>query len=114
MARVEILESLKNRIIKKFKGESKNIFKLILSLEENPNKGKVLGSVSGVLIKELKYKGFRFYFVVDGCKIKFLGAKELQNFIIRFVRMSDKKSQQKIIDEIKCVLRNLGDVGFDD
>ena len=32
-------------------------------MEENPNKGKLLGNVGGIVIKEIKYKNFRFYFV---------------------------------------------------
>lgn len=112
MIKVEILESLKSEVFKKFKGESKNIFKLMKSLEKNPQKGKILGSVSRIIIKELKYKGFRFYFITDGHKIKFLEAGDLQDLVMKFVRMSDKKNQQKIINEIKYVLRNLGENGF--
>ena len=41
-----------------------------------------------------------------------LRKEDLEGLLIKFVRMSDKKSQQKVIDEIKIILRNLGDVGF--
>lgn len=108
MAKVIIPEHLEKEINKKFKRESVNIFELMYSLEENPRKGKPLGSVGGILIKELKYKNFRFYFITDGYKLKVLGAEELQNLLIRFVRMSDKKDQQKTINEIKEVLRKVG------
>ena len=60
--KVKIIKSLLEQIQKKFKGESHKIIDLLESLEENPHKGKLLGSVGGLLIKELKYKGFRFYF----------------------------------------------------
>ena len=63
MAKVTISEALKDEILKKFKEESKVIFRQIYSLEENPNKGKLLGNVGGIVIKEIKYKNFRFYFV---------------------------------------------------
>jgi len=112
MAKVIITESLKNEIFKKFKEESKKILKLIYSLKENPKKGKELGNVRGISIKELKYEKFRFYFIADGFKLKFLKIEELQELAIKFIKMSDKKSQQKTIEEIKTILRNLGEDGF--
>ena len=84
----------------------------MFSLENNSKKGKEIGHIGKVVIKEIKYKKFRFYFVTDNFKVKFLSTKELKNLIIKFVRMSEKKNQQKVIDEIKSVLRNLGEEGF--
>jgi len=112
MAKVEIIRSLFEEIQKKFKGESHNIIDLMESLENNPAKGKVLGCVGGIIIKELRYKNFRFYFIADSCKLRFFDAQSLTNLLIKFVRMSDKKDQQKVIDEIKYVLRSLGSEGF--
>lgn len=109
---VRVARDLEEKINRKFKGESIKIFELIYSLEKNPKKGKIVGQVGGILVKELKYKGFRFYFIADGYKIKFLDVEDLQNLMMRFVKMSDKRSQQKTIDEIKTVLRNLGETGF--
>ncbi len=112
MAKVEIIDSLAKEIQKKFKGESHEIIKLLRSLEENPNKGKILGSVSGFLVKELKYNGFRFYFIVEGDKLKFYSKEEIVDLLIRFVRMSNKKSQQKTINEIREILLKIGIEGF--
>ena len=112
MAKVEIIDSLAKKIKKKFKQESHKIVKLLRTLEENPKKGKTLGTVGEIIIKELKYKSFRFYFITDGFKIKVLGIDELNDLLIRFVRMSDKKHQQKTIDEIKKILRTIGAEGF--
>ena len=114
MAKVEIVFSLLKEIEKKFKGEAHKIIDLIESLEENPHKGKLVGNVGGIIIKELKYNAFRFYFVTDGFKIKMLGKEELSNLLIKFVRMSNKKEQQKTINEIKAVLRvrGIGEVEF--
>lgn len=112
MAEVIITEALKNEILKKFKEESKKIFNLMHSLKENPKKGKEVGCVSNVLIKEIKYGGYRFYFITNGFRLKFLDINDLQNLIIKFVRMSNKKEQQKVIDEIKVVLRKIGESGF--
>lgn len=112
MAEVIITEALKDEVLKKFKEESKKIFNLMYSLKENPKKGKEVGCVSNVLIKEIKYEGHRFYFITNGFRLKFLDINDLQNLIIKFVRMSNKKEQQKVIDEIKVVLRKIGESGF--
>ena|SRR3989344_3802615 len=107
MAKVEIDESLKNEILKKFKQESKTIFRQMQSLEENPPKGKALGAVGGIVIKEIKYDSFRFYFITDGFKLRIMDQSKLTDLLIRFVRMSDKKDQQKTINEIKSTMRHL-------
>jgi len=112
MAKIIISENLKDKIIKKFKQESKKIFRFMRVLEESPKKGKIVGQVRGIVIKELRYEKYRFYFITDGYKLKVLGVEELKDLVIKFIRMSDKKSQQKAIDEIKIVLRMLGDEGF--
>jgi hypothetical protein len=74
--------------------------------------GKPLGVVGAIGIKEIKYKKFRFYFLADGFKLKFYSVEELTDVPLRFVRMSNKKTQQKTISEIKEVLRNIGPAGF--
>ena len=96
MAQVTILESLKEDILKKFKEESKIIFKQMYSLGENPYKGKALGNVAGIIIKELRYNNFRFYFVTDGYKLQIMDKEKLTDLLIRFVRMSDKKDSCSI------------------
>lgn len=112
MAKVEIILSLFEEIQKKFKGEAHEVIDLIETLENNPNKGKLLGRVGGVVIKELKYKNFRFYFITDGYKLKLMNESNLVDILIRFVRMSDKKDQQKTINEIRKILVNFGPEGF--
>ncbi len=112
MAKVIITKRLDDEVNKIFKKESTKIFQSMKDLEENPYKGKPVGQVSGIVIKELKYENYRFYFITDGFKIKMLRKEELNDLLIKFVRMSDKKDQQKVIDEIKTVLRSLGEEGF--
>ncbi len=104
MATVEIIKPLFDEIQKKFKGESHKIIDLLETLEENPHKGKLLGAVGGIVIKEMKYKNFRFYFITDGYKLKMLDRSSLIDLLITFVRMSDKKDQQNTINEIKKIL----------
>ena len=113
MAKVEIVHSLFLEIQNKFKGEAHEVIDLLETLEANPYKGKHLASVGGVEIKEIKYKSFRFYFITDGYKLKFMDEEYLRDILIKFVRMSDKKEQQKVIDEIKRILINLGSERFD-
>ena len=113
MVKVIITETLYRDIAKKFsKTEANKILDLLETLEENPKKGKELSTVGRIIVKEIKYEKFRFYFITDGYKIKFLKTEELKDLIIKFVRMPEKKDQQKTIDEIKNVLRSLGEEGF--
>lgn len=109
MAKVIISEELKNQILKKFKEESKKIFQLMYSLKENPKKGKLVGQIKGIVIKELKYKSFRFYFITEGFKLKILDIEELSSLLIKFIKMSNKKDQQKAINEIKYILKKVGE-----
>lgn len=113
MAKVEITESLLAEINKKFKHESIEVLEHLRSLESSPYKGKVLGTVGAIIIKELKYSGFRFYFITDGFKIKCLEEEKLIDLLLRFVRMSDKNHQQETINEIKHILRTIGAGGFE-
>ena len=112
MAKVEIAESLYREIEKRFKQEAWEIIDLLQTLEHSPKKGKLLGTVGGIVIKELKYKSFRLYFVTDGFKLKFFNEDALTEVLIRFVRTSDKKRQQETIEEIKQILRSIGPHGF--
>ncbi len=113
MAKVEITSSLYEEIRKKFKQKNVEVLEYLKTLESSPNKGKLLGSIGGIVIKELKYKGFRFYFITDGFKLKCLNQEKLVDLLLRFVRMSDKRNQQQIIGEIKHILRTVGTSGFD-
>ena len=113
MAKVEITESLFIQIDKKFKQKSAEVLEHLKSLESSPKKGKILGTVGGIVIKELKYEGFRFYFITDGFKLKYANKEEIIDLLLRFVRMSDKKHQQQTINEIKQILRTIGTRAFD-
>jgi len=112
MAKVIITGNLKDNILKKFKSNSKKIFQLMSSLIENPKKGKPIGQIGGIVIKELKYQKYRFYFITNGFELKFLSIENLHNLVIKFVKMSDKKNQRQIIEEIKDILKKLGTEGF--
>ena len=60
----------------------------------------------------MNYKNFRFYFITDGFKLKCVSEKDLSNLLLKFVRMSNKQNQQKIINEIKTILKTIGYGGF--
>lgn len=100
MVKVEIIKSLYEEIDKKFKKESILVLKHLKSLEKQPNKGKVLTSIGSLVLKEIKYKTFRFYFITDGYKLKFIN----KDLIIKFIAMSDKNHQQEVINEIKQLI----------
>jgi len=112
MAKVIITKKLEKEINKIFKKESIKIFESMFELEKNPHKGKPVGQVGGTVIKELRYGGYRFYFITDGFKIKILQKEELNDLLIKFVRLSNKKDQQKVINEIKYILKELGEENF--
>jgi len=112
MAKVIITKFLEEQINKVFKQDSVRIFSLLSGVSKNPKKGKVVGVVGNIVIKEIKYKKYRFYFIADRYKIKFLSSAELKDLLIKFVRMSEKKNQQDVIGEIKHILRTLGDENF--
>ncbi len=112
MAKIEIVKSLFEEISTKFKGEAHEILDLLESLETSPHKRKILGTVGGIVIKELKYKNFRVYFITDGFRLRCLDEKKLIDLLLQFVRMSDKNHQQETINEIKHILRTIGPSGF--
>jgi len=112
MAIVEVMPSLEKQIYKKFKKRSIKVLQFLKTLEDNPKKGKPLGQVGNIVIKELKFEGYRFYFITDAYQVRFLKLEELQDLLLQFVRLSDKKSQQKVIDEIRELLISLGPLGF--
>ncbi len=113
MPKVVISEQLFKQLEKKFsKAEANKVVDLMESLEDHPYKGKELAHVGNVVIKEIKYKKFRFYCIADGHMLKFGTEEELAHLLIKFVRMSEKKDQQKIISEIKDVLTSFGFEGL--
>lgn len=113
MARVIISTQLFKEISRKFGNKEANtIIDLLEAAGDNPNKGDVLGQVEGVVIKEIRYKTFRFYFITDGHILKFGSSDELAMLLIKFVKISKKNNQQKAIDGIKNVLKSLGFDGF--
>ncbi len=112
MSRVMILPELVRQIQKIFKKKADKIYDLMTELEIFPRKGKEVGHVANIAIKEIKYGVFRFYFITDGHRLKCLTDEELKELLIKFVRMSDKDTQQKTINEIKIILKKIGFENF--
>jgi len=112
MAKVLITPELREEVFSKFKAQSETVFLHMKQLETEPHRGKPIGHVGGIMIKEVKYEKFRFYCITDGHTLKFGSTDELTALLIKFVRMSEKKDQQKIIDQIKNILRSMGMEGF--
>jgi hypothetical protein len=108
MVKVIVTKNLEKEINKKFsKSESDKIFLMIYSLKENPFKGDIISSIGHIILKEIKYKKFRFYFIHSAGLLKLINLDDLKNELIKFIDMSDKsKEQQKVINKIKNDLKN--------
>jgi hypothetical protein len=113
MIKIIIMNSLRDGIYNTFKKDSLKIYSLLEGLKENPKKGKVLGNVENINIREIKYKTYRFYFVLDGHKLFLFNKNNINEILIRFVRMSKKNNQEKVINEIKWILKKISEEGFD-
>ena len=74
------------------------------TLEETPKKGKLIGIVGTIALKEIRYNKFRFHFGTDSHNVKFLKLEELTDLLIKFIQMSEKKDQE---NAIKNLIRNL-------
>ncbi|MBW2983043.1 hypothetical protein KY327_01955 [Candidatus Woesearchaeota archaeon] len=113
MTRIVIMPSLAKNISKTFsKAEAHEVIDRIEATAAQPRKGKTLGAVGGLLIKELKYKKYRLYFIVDHDQLRYYNQEGLAELLLMFVRMSDKKRQQDTIDEIKHILNKVGPSGL--
>lgn len=111
---VKISRSLIKELIRRFpKEKAHKAITLMGSLEKEPHKGKLLGVVGAISIKELKYEGFRFYFIYDGFKLQTFDKERLVDLLFRFVRMSNKKDQEATINSIKEILRKIGPSGLE-
>ena len=100
MIQIVILNSLRNDIYKTFKKGALKIYALIEKLKVNPNQGKVLGHVGSMSIRELRYTSFRFYYILDGNKLRLFNQSKIRELLIQFIAMSKKNDQQKTIREI--------------
>ena len=105
--KIIISKKLRNAIYKEFKKDSIKVYSLINSLKDNIHKGKYLGRVSNIIIKELKYKSYRLYFIIDEGKLILFEKEELDKLLIRFLGISKKNEQQKTVDKIKLILRKV-------
>ncbi len=103
--KILIIKELKEQIYRTFKKDAKKIYQLIRTLEENPNKGKILGSIAGISIRELKFKSFRTYFLLEKNQLYLFNKKEIEELLIKFIEMSKKNDQEKTIEQIKHILK---------
>lgn len=108
MVIVRIDESLIKKLEKRFnKKELKEIKNLFLSLQDNPFQGDLLYTFGNIILKEKKYKTFRFYFIHSRKILIIKDIKELQEELIRFIEMSKKNNQQKIINKLKTMMKKI-------
>lgn len=108
MVSVRIDTALVKKLEKKFnKKELKELKRIFLSLEENPFQGDILFSFGNIVLKEKKYNSFRFYFIHSRKLLIIKDIDALKDEIIRFIEMSKKNDQQKIIDKLKIMLKKI-------
>lgn len=107
MIKIIILKELRNEIYKTFKKDSLKIYSLINKLKTNPQKSKVIGLIGSISLRELKFKSYRFYFIIEGHKLMLFTKNNIQDLLIRFIKMSNKNNQQKTIDKIKTILKTI-------
>ncbi|MBW2998785.1 hypothetical protein KY321_04555 [Candidatus Woesearchaeota archaeon] len=91
------------------KPQQEDIINRINSFKDNFNQGKLITQIGLIQLKEIKLNKFRIYFLIDKNIIKVVKKEEVES-IIKFISISTKKNQQKIINKIK---ENLRDFGFD-
>ncbi|MCF7798283.1 hypothetical protein K9M74_00095 [Candidatus Woesearchaeota archaeon] len=102
MVIVRIDTTLVKKLEKQFnKKELHEIKKLFLSLQDNPYQGDLLYAFGNFILKEKKYKTFRFYFIHSRKILLIKDVKALQDEIIRFIELSKKNNQQHVIDKLK-------------
>jgi hypothetical protein len=59
-------------------------FQINLFIKGKSKQSKKLEQVSRIIIKKLKYKNFRFYFIVNGYRLKILNLQEINEILIKF------------------------------
>lgn len=108
MVVVRIDKPLVKKLEKRFsKKELRELKQLFLSLQENPYQGDLLYAFGNFVLKEKKYKTFRFYFLHSRKLLIIKDVDELKDEIIRFIEMSKKNDQQRIIDKLKGMMKRL-------
>ncbi|MFT4250010.1 MAG: hypothetical protein ACMXYD_01475 [Candidatus Woesearchaeota archaeon] len=96
MVHIYVSKKLEKEIVKRLsKKEADDLFLQIYSLKENPHKGDILTNVGKLLVKELKYKKFRVYFIQSKDTLKILGEEDFRDEIVKFVALSQKGSEQQ-------------------
>ncbi len=110
MIKIIILNKLRNEIWKTFKKDSLKVYSLIESLKINPNKGKTIGQIGVISIRELKFRSFRFYYILNLNSLNLFNKEQLEELLIKFVEMSKKNNQQKTIERIKQTIEYLEEI----
>lgn len=89
--------------------DKNSAIKLLYKLKKTTfNEGKFIALVGNIVIKEKKQDSFRFYFITKNDEIRIITKKELKTKLIRFIAISKKNNQQKVIDKLKESLKKTG------
>ncbi len=108
MVKVRIDDGLIKKLERKFgRADLKSIHKMFLSLEDNPLQGDMLKAFGAIVLKEIRYKSFRFYFLHSKDLLIIKDPARLRDEIIRFIDMSKKNDQQRVIYGLKDMLKRI-------
>lgn len=82
---------------------------LLLKLKDIvPTDGSFIARIGNVVLKEKKLSTFRFYFIYDNKQFLLLDEDELKRLIIRFIDVSKKNDQDRVITKLRADLKNNG------
>lgn len=108
MVRVVIENSLVKKLEKRFsKKELRELKQLFLGLEQNPFQGDVLFVFGSFVLKEKKFKSFRFYFLHSKKLLIIKDLDVLKDELVRFIDMSKKNDQQRVIDKLVQMMKKI-------
>jgi|AntAceMinimDraft_17_1070374.scaffolds.fasta_scaffold119112_1 hypothetical protein len=99
----EFLKELKKNLSK---SEAKTTIKKLA--KTSPSEGDFIALIANIVIREKKLKTFRFYFIIQNNQKQIITKQELKELIIKFVALSKKNNQQKVIDKLKEDLKQVG------
>ena len=86
MVIVRIDDSLVKKLEKKFNKKDLRVLKdMFLSLQDNPFQGKLVYAFGNFVLKEKKFKSFRFYFLHSKKILIIKDLEKLKEEIIRFI-----------------------------
>lgn len=74
----------------------------------SPSDGDYVALIGNIIIREKRNATLRFYFIVQNTIKHVITKDELNDMLVKFVALSKKNNQQKVIDTLKKDLQKFG------